>query len=140
MKIPNNSTVYWWSGCCFTWQKPYLVQGGFQSWVKQGLRVKVLKPETTLAILNEVFLSLLLLTFLTCSKFLERYNILLSAFFSMYVKYKDSNPRLCALCESFYLIEISVLWLESQDQLIFTFDRWSLVLIKFLSTGVPSVS
>uniref|UniRef100_A0A2P2M2T7 Rhodanese domain-containing protein n=1 Tax=Rhizophora mucronata TaxID=61149 RepID=A0A2P2M2T7_RHIMU len=32
----------------------YLVQGGFQSWAKQGLRVKELKPETTLTILNEV--------------------------------------------------------------------------------------
>ncbi|XP_050258604.1 uncharacterized protein LOC126703621 [Quercus robur] len=34
-------------------KKPYLVQGGFQSWVNQGLRVKDLKPETTLAVLNE---------------------------------------------------------------------------------------
>ncbi|XP_022722022.1 calcium sensing receptor, chloroplastic-like [Durio zibethinus] len=34
-------------------KRPYLVQGGFQSWVKQGLRIKELKPETTLAILNE---------------------------------------------------------------------------------------
>ncbi|KAM3750126.1 hypothetical protein ACB098_04G013900 [Castanea mollissima] len=34
-------------------KKPYLVQGGFQSWVKQGIRVKDLKPETTLAVLNE---------------------------------------------------------------------------------------
>lgn len=34
-------------------KKPYLVQGGFQSWVKQGLRIKELKPETTLTILNE---------------------------------------------------------------------------------------
>ncbi|KAF3451065.1 hypothetical protein FNV43_RR07154 [Rhamnella rubrinervis] len=33
--------------------KPYLVQGGFQSWVKQGLRIKELKPETALNILNE---------------------------------------------------------------------------------------
>ncbi|CAK7322474.1 unnamed protein product [Dovyalis caffra] len=33
--------------------RPYLVQGGFQSWVKQGLRVKELKPETALTILNE---------------------------------------------------------------------------------------
>ncbi|KAK9287978.1 hypothetical protein L1049_016423 [Liquidambar formosana] len=32
---------------------PYLVQGGFRSWVKQGFRVKELKPETTLTILNE---------------------------------------------------------------------------------------
>ncbi|XP_028759657.1 uncharacterized protein LOC114718494 [Neltuma alba] len=32
---------------------PYLVQGGFQSWVKQGLRVKELKPESTLTLLNE---------------------------------------------------------------------------------------
>ncbi|CAK9154941.1 unnamed protein product [Ilex paraguariensis] len=36
-------------------KKPYLVQGGFQSWVKVGLRVKELKPETTLTILNEVY-------------------------------------------------------------------------------------
>lgn len=34
-------------------KRPYLVQGGFQSWVKQGFRVKELKPETTLTILNE---------------------------------------------------------------------------------------
>ncbi|XVF37546.1 hypothetical protein REPUB_Repub20aG0018100 [Reevesia pubescens] len=32
---------------------PYLVQGGFQSWAKQGLRIKELKPETTLTVLNE---------------------------------------------------------------------------------------
>lgn len=31
----------------------YLVQGGFQSWMKQGLRIKELKPETALSILNE---------------------------------------------------------------------------------------
>ncbi|XP_021638274.2 uncharacterized protein LOC110633811 isoform X2 [Hevea brasiliensis] len=34
-------------------QRPYLVQGGFQSWVKQGLRIKELKPETALTLLNE---------------------------------------------------------------------------------------
>ncbi|XP_059445546.1 calcium sensing receptor, chloroplastic isoform X2 [Corylus avellana] len=34
-------------------EKPYLVQGGFQSWVNQGLRSKELKPETTLTVLNE---------------------------------------------------------------------------------------
>ncbi|KAL9342551.1 hypothetical protein Peur_065876 [Populus x canadensis] len=34
-------------------KRPYVVQGGFQSWVKQGLRVKELKPETALTILNE---------------------------------------------------------------------------------------
>ncbi|XP_030492077.2 uncharacterized protein LOC115708047 [Cannabis sativa] len=34
-------------------KQPYLVQGGFQSWVKQGLRFKELKPESTLTILNE---------------------------------------------------------------------------------------
>ncbi|PON60650.1 Rhodanese-like domain containing protein [Trema orientale] len=33
--------------------QPYLVQGGFQSWVKQGLRIKELKPESTLTVLNE---------------------------------------------------------------------------------------
>ncbi|XP_047175523.1 calcium sensing receptor, chloroplastic-like [Vigna umbellata] len=32
----------------------YLVEGGFQSWMKQGLRIKELKPETALSILNEV--------------------------------------------------------------------------------------
>ncbi|KAL8227389.1 hypothetical protein R6Q57_017221 [Mikania cordata] len=32
---------------------PYLVQGGFRSWVQEGLRVKEPKPETTLTILNE---------------------------------------------------------------------------------------
>ncbi|KAL0429868.1 UNVERIFIED_CONTAM: hypothetical protein Sradi_0612800 [Sesamum radiatum] len=34
-------------------QRPYQVQGGFRSWVKEGFRVKELKPETTLTILNE---------------------------------------------------------------------------------------
>ncbi|KAF5733940.1 hypothetical protein HS088_TW16G00381 [Tripterygium wilfordii] len=34
-------------------KRPYQVQGGFQSWVKQGLRFKELKPETTFTILNE---------------------------------------------------------------------------------------
>ncbi|XP_019174625.1 PREDICTED: uncharacterized protein LOC109170118 [Ipomoea nil] len=34
-------------------KRPYLVQGGFRSWIKEGLRVKELKPETTLTILNE---------------------------------------------------------------------------------------
>nr|KAJ0199447.1 hypothetical protein LSAT_V11C600323550 [Lactuca sativa] len=34
-------------------QRPYLVQGGFRSWVQEGLRVKDPKPETTLTILNE---------------------------------------------------------------------------------------
>ncbi|CAA6660290.1 unnamed protein product [Spirodela intermedia] len=34
-------------------QKPYLVQGGFRSWVKSGLRIKELKPETALDIINE---------------------------------------------------------------------------------------
>ncbi|KAJ8755192.1 hypothetical protein K2173_018990 [Erythroxylum novogranatense] len=34
-------------------KRAYLVEGGFQSWVKQGLRIKELKPETTLTILNE---------------------------------------------------------------------------------------
>ncbi|XP_027928745.1 calcium sensing receptor, chloroplastic [Vigna unguiculata] len=31
----------------------FLVQGGFQSWMKEGLRIKELKPETALSILNE---------------------------------------------------------------------------------------
>lgn len=34
-------------------KRPYLVQGGFRSWVEAGLRIKELKPETTLTILNE---------------------------------------------------------------------------------------
>ncbi|XP_058787146.1 calcium sensing receptor, chloroplastic [Vicia villosa] len=34
-------------------KNPYLVEGGFQSWVKQNLRIKELKPETALTILNE---------------------------------------------------------------------------------------
>ncbi|CAF2174329.1 unnamed protein product [Brassica napus] len=33
--------------------RPYLMEGGFRSWVKEGLRVKEPKPETTLTILNE---------------------------------------------------------------------------------------
>ncbi|XP_057797216.1 uncharacterized protein LOC131013180 isoform X2 [Salvia miltiorrhiza] len=34
-------------------KRPYQVLGGFESWVKEGCRVKELKPETTLTILNE---------------------------------------------------------------------------------------
>ncbi|KAL2340485.1 hypothetical protein Fmac_008425 [Flemingia macrophylla] len=34
-------------------KNPYVVQGGFQSWTKQGIRIKELKPETALSILNE---------------------------------------------------------------------------------------
>ncbi|KAI3988138.1 hypothetical protein MKX01_011927 [Papaver californicum] len=34
-------------------KRPYLLHGGFRSWVKNGLRIKQLKPETTLTILNE---------------------------------------------------------------------------------------
>ncbi|KAG6585229.1 uncharacterized protein LOC111454168 [Cucurbita moschata] len=34
-------------------KKPYLIQGGFRSWVKEGLRIKELKSETALSILNE---------------------------------------------------------------------------------------
>ncbi|XP_029121868.1 uncharacterized protein [Elaeis guineensis] len=34
-------------------KKPYIVQGGFQSWAKKGLRIKELKPETALTVLNE---------------------------------------------------------------------------------------
>ncbi|KAK3001907.1 hypothetical protein RJ639_020733 [Escallonia herrerae] len=34
-------------------KRPYLVQGGYCSWVKEGLRVKELRTETTLTILNE---------------------------------------------------------------------------------------
>ncbi|KAI3823043.1 hypothetical protein L1987_04469 [Smallanthus sonchifolius] len=32
---------------------PYLVQGGFRSWIQEGLRIKEPKPETTLTILSE---------------------------------------------------------------------------------------
>ncbi|XP_065860798.1 calcium sensing receptor, chloroplastic [Euphorbia lathyris] len=34
-------------------KRSYLVLGGFQSWVQQGLRVKELKPETALSVLSE---------------------------------------------------------------------------------------
>jgi hypothetical protein len=34
-------------------QQPYLVKGGFQAWV-ENLRVKELKPESALTVLNEV--------------------------------------------------------------------------------------
>ncbi|MCL7030836.1 hypothetical protein MKW94_015598, partial [Papaver nudicaule] len=34
-------------------KRPYLLHGGFRSWVKNGLRIKQLRPETTLSILNE---------------------------------------------------------------------------------------
>ncbi|XP_047310449.1 calcium sensing receptor, chloroplastic isoform X2 [Impatiens glandulifera] len=34
-------------------KRAYLVQGGFRSWASEGLRVKELKPETALTILNE---------------------------------------------------------------------------------------
>ncbi|KAK6914468.1 hypothetical protein RJ641_021789 [Dillenia turbinata] len=34
-------------------RRPYLVKGGFQAWVKYGLRIKELKPETALTVLNE---------------------------------------------------------------------------------------
>nr|TKS05886.1 hypothetical protein D5086_0000128620 [Populus alba] len=37
----------------FRVKRPYLVQGGFHSWVKQGIQAKELKPETVLTILNE---------------------------------------------------------------------------------------
>ncbi|RZB73419.1 Calcium sensing receptor, chloroplastic isoform B [Glycine soja] len=38
---------------CHGEKNPYLVEGGFYSWMKQGLRIKELKPETALSILNE---------------------------------------------------------------------------------------
>lgn len=41
----------------FTQQKPYIVKGGFRAWVKNGLRIKMAKPETAFTILNEVSLS-----------------------------------------------------------------------------------
>ncbi|CAN1833606.1 Calcium sensing receptor, chloroplastic [Linum perenne] len=36
-----------------TCPRSYLVKGGFNSWVKHDLRIKELKPETTLTVLNE---------------------------------------------------------------------------------------
>ncbi|PPR92921.1 hypothetical protein GOBAR_AA27746 [Gossypium barbadense] len=36
-----------------TYRKHLVTYGGFQSWVNQGLRIKELKPETALTILNE---------------------------------------------------------------------------------------
>ncbi|KAF3785276.1 hypothetical protein EJ110_NYTH28327 [Nymphaea thermarum] len=39
--------------CFLLIQRAYLLQGGFGSWVANGLRVKDLKPETALTILNE---------------------------------------------------------------------------------------
>ncbi|KAL2920813.1 Calcium sensing receptor chloroplastic [Bienertia sinuspersici] len=33
--------------------RPYVLQGGFKSWIKDGLRAKELKPETAITILNE---------------------------------------------------------------------------------------
>ncbi|KAJ6855749.1 hypothetical protein NC651_040395 [Populus alba x Populus x berolinensis] len=50
-------------------QRPYLVQGGFQSWVKQGIQAKELKPETVLTILNKVRLLHDLHILLTSIKF-----------------------------------------------------------------------
>lgn len=63
-------------------QTPYLVQGGFQSWVKQGLRVKELKPETAVTILNEVLLRLLLYI---CSSAMPNFAYLL------YQKQRDES-------------------------------------------------
>ncbi|KNA17386.1 hypothetical protein SOVF_080110 [Spinacia oleracea] len=34
-------------------KRPYVLHGGFKSWVKHGLRAKELKPETAMSILNE---------------------------------------------------------------------------------------
>lgn len=34
-------------------KRPYVLYGGFQAWVKEGLRIKELKPETTITILSE---------------------------------------------------------------------------------------
>ncbi|GFP97776.1 calcium sensing receptor chloroplastic, partial [Phtheirospermum japonicum] len=34
-------------------KRPYQVQGGFRSWANEGFRIKMLKPETALTILNE---------------------------------------------------------------------------------------
>ena len=36
------------------------MEGGFRSWIKEGLRVKEPKPETTIDIINEVSLRLLI--------------------------------------------------------------------------------
>lgn len=53
----------------FKLQKPYLVQGGFKSWVKNGLRIKELKPETTFTILNEVLITLKLFILVNYNKY-----------------------------------------------------------------------
>ncbi|KAL1551589.1 hypothetical protein AAHA92_19411 [Salvia divinorum] len=34
-------------------KEPYIVKGGFRAWVKNGLRIKMAKPETAFTILNE---------------------------------------------------------------------------------------
>lgn len=34
-------------------KRPYVMQGGFRSWINEGLRIKELKPETALSIINE---------------------------------------------------------------------------------------
>ncbi|CAI0397028.1 unnamed protein product [Linum tenue] len=38
---------------CLLRQRAYLVKGGFKSWLKHDLRIKELKPETALTVLNE---------------------------------------------------------------------------------------
>lgn len=34
-------------------KRPYVMQGGFRSWINEGLRIKELKPETALSIISE---------------------------------------------------------------------------------------
>lgn len=60
-QLSDKFRFYYWIQACllnhvqvFWWQRSYLVKGGFRSWVNEGLRIKELKPETTLTILNEV--------------------------------------------------------------------------------------
>lgn len=50
--LPNNLVIILISS--YARQSPYLVKGGFRSWVEEGFRVKELKTETTLVILSEV--------------------------------------------------------------------------------------
>lgn len=64
-----------------------MVQGGFRSWVEEGLRIKELKPETTLTILNEV--SNMFLDFLKVSPMIAEGPKAVPIFLLKYQKLKD---------------------------------------------------
>jgi hypothetical protein len=54
--LVTGKILIWYFGCLnlnIWMQRPYLVKGGFQAWAR-NLRVKELKPETALIVLNEV--------------------------------------------------------------------------------------